>query len=165
MARPKSEEDLQAYLKDHLKYERDMLGFTFGMLSQSAGLRWCAMFESFGVHARNLYDFLRHEGRGNTIRADDYVPGRQKPAASNVSQKMNSSFFHLSTSRLKDQPVNLADAADIGDWIDKEWMIWAGTLKAPFKPLVDASPVCASTTAPLSTVSTTNHVTSTSIRF
>lgn len=162
MAKQKSDEDLKAYLAEHLKYERDMLRFTYSMLFQMDGLRWCAMFESFGLHARNLYDFLRHEGQaGNTIRADDYVQGRSKPAASNVDGKMNKSFFHLSTSRLENTPVNLADAIAIGGWIDKEWEAWSGQLGEPFKALVDATPACpAPVLAPVAAPpSSTNHFT------
>ena len=160
MAKPKSDEVLGAYLKEHLKYERDMLRFTYGMLFKTDNDRWCAMFESFGIHARNLYDFLRHEGnKANTVRADDYVPGRSKPAPSNVDGKMNGSFFHLSTSRLGDKPVNITDAVAIGGWIDREWATWAGQLRDPFKPLVDASNACpppllTATSAP----SATNHI-------
>jgi|GEM_PF-1293164 len=165
MARQKPDEDLVAYLKEHLKYERDMLRFTYAMLFEMDGCRWCAMFESFGVHARNLYDFLRHEGGAtNTVRADDYVPGRKKPAASNVGGKLNGSVFHLSTSRLANKPVSLTDATAIGGWIDKEWEAWAGQLREPFKALIDTSPACP---APPSGVaagspSATNHITTSS---
>jgi hypothetical protein len=161
VAKLKSDKVLGAYLKEHLKYERDMLRFTYGMLFQTDQFRWCAMFESFGIHARNLYDFLRHEGdKANTVRADDYVPGRSKPAHSNVDGKMNSSFFHLSTSRLGDKPINITDAVAIGVWIDREWTTWAGQLRDTFKPLVDTSEACpppllTATSAP----SATNHIT------
>jgi hypothetical protein len=160
MAKPKSDEALGAYLKEHLKYERDMLRYTYGMLFEPGAFRWCAMFESFGIHARNLYDFLRHEGsKTNTVRADDYVPGRSKPAASNVDGKMNSSFFHLSTSRLGNNPVDIIDAATIGSWIDREWATWAGQLGDRFKPLVDASEACPQRLlTAASAPSATNHI-------
>ena len=160
VANQKSSEELVAYLREHLKYERDMLRFTYGMLFQTEGYRWCAMFESFGVHARNLYDFLRHEGKFNTFRADNYVPGRSRPAASNVDEKMNGSFFHLSTSRLKNKPVSLADAVAIGGWIDREWTIWASQLGESFKALVDTAPACPQPQLPVQGgPSATNHVT------
>lgn len=140
----KSEAELVEYLTNHLAYERKMLGFTFKMLSEADGLRWSAFFESFGLHARNLYDFLRHEGkRGNTIRADDYLSGRKRPTPSRVDGRLNASFFHLSTERLKNDPVNLKDAIQIAEWIDAEWKRWAEQLSAPFNRLVDPAPVCA----------------------
>ncbi|MFC3100668.1 hypothetical protein [Altererythrobacter lauratis] len=165
MAKQKPEGDLVAYLKEHLKYERDMLRFTYGMLFQTEDLGWCAMFESFGIHARNLYDFLRHEGSAtNTVRADDYVPGRKKPSASNGDGKLNGSFFHLSTSRLANKPVSLTDAIAIGGWIDKEWAAWTEQLREPFKALVDAYPACPAPTSGIvaRSPSATNHITTTS---
>ncbi len=143
MAKQKSDEDLNKYLKDHLKYEREMLGFTYKNLFVADELTWCAMFECFGIHSRNLYDFLRHEGKPQTtIRADDYIPGRKKPDALGVSQKMNISFFHLSTFRIHNKPVNIKDAIEFGGWIDKEWGIWTAQLPDQFKNLINPSPVC-----------------------
>lgn len=145
MAKEKSTSDLMAYLNEHLAYERRMLRFTFKMLFETDGPRWCAMFESFGVHARNLYDFLRHEGKGATnIRAVDYVPNRKKSEAlATIDAKMNSSLFHLSTSRLENKPVTLSDAVVIGAWIDREWQAWATQLPEPFRGMVDTERACA----------------------
>ena len=160
MAKQKCDEDLNIYLNEHLKYERKMLGFTYKKLFVTDEQTWCAMFESFGVHARNLYDFLRHEGKPQTtIRADDYIPGRKKPDASGVSQKMNISFFHLSTSRILNQSVNIQDAITIGNWIDKEWGDWVNQLPDKFKNLVDASLVC----VPPSITVSDQHPTSSSL--
>lgn len=123
LAKQKLEADLVTFLTEHLRYEREMLRFTYKMLFQMGGRRWCAMFESFGIHARNLYDFLRHEGKPTTtIRAIDYLPNRAKSdAIASIDSKMNRSLFHLSTSRLDNKPVTLADAVTIGLWIDREW--------------------------------------------
>lgn len=158
MAKQKTESDLVAYLEEHLKYEREMLRFTFEMLFQTDGRRWCAMFESFGIHARNLYDFLRHEGKPTTtIRAVDYVPDRKKSdAIPTIDSKMNSSFFHLSTSRLDNKPVTLADAVTIGSWIDREWNAWADQLPDPFNALVDVEPAC-----PIPAIATSTNPTAT----
>lgn len=144
MTKEKHTSDLKAYLEEHLAYERRMLTFTFEMLFQTDGPRWCAVFESFGIHARNLYDFLRHEGKATTtIRAVDYVPNRKKSEAlATIDAKMNSSLFHLSTSRLENKPVTVADAVVIGSWIDREWQAWAAQLPESFRALVDTEPAC-----------------------
>jgi hypothetical protein len=157
--RPKPDPDLIEYLDDHLKYERNMLRFTFDMLFKSGEKRWCAFFESFGVHARNLYIFLRNSADYRSyVRADDYVPGHcTKSNFSRVDEKMNSSFFHLSTSRLKNKPVTLKDAIEIGEWIDREWATWAVQLRDPFKLLVDISPSCTRPISDASSPSGTNQ--------
>jgi len=134
---------LEKYLTEHLKYERDMLRHTYGRLTEMSGMDWCAMFEAFGVHARNLYDFLRNEGSASsTFRAVDYVLGYKGKPHSDVDGRMNESFFHLSAKRLQGNPVSTTDAEAIGGWIDREWAAWAGQLGEPFTALVDASPAC-----------------------
>ena len=144
MAKEKRTSDLMVYLEEHLDYERRMLRFTYRMLFETDGPRWCAMFESFGIHARNLYDFLRHEGKAaTTIRAVDYVPNRKKSEAlATIDAKMNSSLFHLSTSRLGNKPVTLSDAIMIGAWIDREWQAWAAQLPQPFCSSVGTELTC-----------------------
>ena len=83
MTKQKSDEKLIKYLQEHLKYERKMIGYTYQELFSknhetllSKGLRWCAMFESFGVHARNLYEFFMHRG---DFGAHHYISGHKKP--------------------------------------------------------------------------------------
>jgi hypothetical protein len=143
MARTKSSGDLEAYLREHLKYERDMLRHTYSRLTEMKGLDWCAMFESFGVHARNLYDFLRNEGSASsTFRAVDYIAGYKGTPHSEVDGRMNESFFHMSAKRLQGDAVNTADAETIGGWIDREWAVWAGQLGEPYRTLVDVTPAC-----------------------
>jgi hypothetical protein len=141
--KPKTPENLLDYLDDHLRYERQMLGFTFELVySLPTGLLWNAIFESFAIHARNLYDFFRHEGNAATsYRAVDYVPGRSK---SDCDLKFNEldTLLHLSASRLTKEKVNSGDVLKLGRWLDDEWKIWALSLKDPYIALVDANPVC-----------------------
>lgn len=155
------------YLKEHIKYEREMLRFTYDMLFSSDGKRWCAMFESFGLHARNLYDFLRNEGgAGTTFRAVDYARDHKKPGHSNVDGKMNASFFHLHKDRLEGRPVDLSDAIEIGAWIDREWAKWAKKLGEAFQEHVDTELACpAPSSGPIVRPSATNiyHDTTTTI--
>jgi hypothetical protein len=162
-----SKQDLERYLSEHLAYERKMLGHTYEKLSLPLSLDWCAYFESFGIHARNIYHFLRHDGTKNTtIRADHYVPQHKKPESSHIDPRMNESFFHLSTKRLDGKPVNLQDAIDIGVWLDREWKSWASMLPDNFRVLVDVRPVCVFTTIYLSgTKAATNHITTSSSSF
>lgn len=63
------------YLADHVAYECEMLRHTYTRLHDTApGLDWNVIYESFGIHARNLYDFFRNEGNAQTtFRAGDYV--------------------------------------------------------------------------------------------
>lgn len=152
----KSDKELCDYLEKHLSYERDMLGFTAPLLMSATGLDWCVMFEGFGLHARNIHDFLRNEGSASTtFRACDYVNDYKARDNSNIKEKMNQSFFRLSSNRLKDSPVNLQDISELGSWIDRNWADWASQLREPFSKFVDISPVCGQLGKP--TPSATNH--------
>ena len=69
---------------------------------------------SFCIHARNLYDFLRHEGGKSTnIRADSYVPGHAKPNANVDFNKLDTFLFHMSKGRIDKKKVDLVSA---GPW-------------------------------------------------
>ncbi len=140
----KEEEKLVAYLKEHVPYEREMLGFTFKEMHETPpGLKWNMAFEAFCIHARNLYDFLRHEGsKTTTFRADDYVPNRSKSEAELLFNNLDTFLFHMSTGRIDKKKVNLADVQQLGKWLDEHWASWVSSLKAPYTAFVDANPVC-----------------------
>src|SRR5260370_30872325 len=81
MAAEKNEAEMLRYLREHVTYERTMLGFTYARLHDTVpGVAWNVVYESFGIHARNLYGFFRNEGKTQTtFRADDYVDSWPKP--------------------------------------------------------------------------------------
>jgi hypothetical protein len=110
VTKKKDEASLRAYLSDHLQYERWMLGEAFRELHTTpTGPRWNMVFESFCVHARNLYDFLRHEGkRANTYRADDYALDRTKLVAELAFNELDKFLFHMSADRLERAKLDLA---------------------------------------------------------
>lgn len=141
----KEEERLIIYLDEHVSYEREMLEFTFKEMHDTPpGLKWNIVFESFCIHARNLYNFLRHDGRKQTtFRADDYVPGRSTPNAFLLFNELDTFLFHMSTGRIEKNKVNLGDVQTLGKWLDEQWAIWVSSLKAPYAAKVDAKPVCA----------------------
>ncbi len=137
-------ERLVDYLTDHVKYERDMLGYTFrAMHATPPGPNWNVVFESFGLHARNLYDFLRHEGKKtNTFRADDYVPGRPKPQALSLFNDLDAFLCHMSAGRAERAKLTLERLYSLGEWLDREWSKWVNSLPSPFNDRLDPSPVC-----------------------
>jgi hypothetical protein len=72
-----SREGMRELLIHHLRYEIDMLRCTFGRLHNPL-LHECdknAFIESFGIHARNLIDFFRGNGK-NCARAADFTVNR-----------------------------------------------------------------------------------------
>lgn len=143
--RPKDSDDGRlAYLKEHVAYERRMLGYTFGMLSSTApGDAWNAIYESFGIHARNLYDFLRNGGKPQTtFRADDYVPSRKMPPGLLTFNELDTFLFHMSTGRAEREKLNMARLTQLGAWIDMYWEEWVDLLPEPFAGILSKEPVC-----------------------
>ena len=158
MKHNKLEKDLKEYLSEHLNYERAMLKYTWPKLFTKAGYDWCVVFECFGLHARNLRDFLKNQGNGsNTFRACDYVANFKARDTGKTIEKMNQSFFHLSSKRLDDTPINLDDLASLAEWIDENWEDWASQLPTPYNKLADPLPACP--VKPIHIASATNHIT------
>lgn len=134
---------LLGYLDDHIRYEWDMLRYSFTRLHRTPpGPEWNIVFEAYCVHARNLYDFLRHEGKTQTtFRADDFVSGRSKPSPLLAFNELDGFLFHMSTSRAEKAKLTLERLTELQDWIDREWVNWAQSLPEPYNGVLDANPV------------------------
>ena len=145
MAKDRKEADMLQYLKEHVAYERTMLGYTYARLHDTAlGTGWNVVYESFGIHARNLYDFLRKEGKTQTtFRADDYVKNWPKPKALLIFNEFDVFLFHMSTVRAERQKMNLGRLQQIGTWLDIQWANWVGKLPSSYKDILNNGPVCA----------------------
>lgn len=133
------------YLREHLAYEREMLKYTFARLHDTQpGIAWNVVYESFGIHARNLYDFFRNEGKkGNTFRADYYVEGWGRAPSFLGFNKLDSFLFHMSTYRADHEKLDLGTLQMLGKWIDIQWASWVSQLHTDYSGILDADPVCA----------------------
>jgi hypothetical protein len=145
MAKDRKEAGMLQYRKEHVAYERTMLGYTYARLHDTApGMGWNVVYESFGIHARNLYDFLRKEGKTQTtFRADDYVKNWPKPKALLSVNEFDVFLFHMSTARANRQKMNLERLQQIGTWLDIQWANWVRRLSSPYGHVLNHSPVCA----------------------
>ena len=131
------------YLTKHLAYERQMLGYTFSQLhSQGNQLAWNAHFESFCIHARNLYCFLNNRKGSATLRACDFSPAWAGRSNNQILQNMDTFIFHLSAGRLKRKRFDFGQVQAIGMWLDGQWASWANELQDPFNDLTDGKPAC-----------------------
>ncbi len=145
MAKEKNEAEMLRYLEEHVAYERTMLGYTYARLHDTApGVGWNVVYESFGIHARNLYDFLRNEGKTQTtFRADDYVDSWPKPNALLSFNELDVFLFHMSTGRAERQKLNLQRLQQLGAWLDDAWAKWVRRLPDPYARNLNQGPVCA----------------------
>lgn len=140
----KDEEEKLHYLKEHVTYERTMLGYTYARLHDTApGVGWNVVYESFGIHARNLYDFLRNGGTGgNTFRADDYVLHWPKAEHSPSFNVLDSFVFHMSARRNNQAKLTLEQLQQLASWLNTEWVNWVGRLPSPYNEIVTPDPIC-----------------------
>lgn len=132
-----------AYIKEHLKYERDMLAHAFRRVHNTPeGPDWNAFYESFCLHARNLANFFRHK---EDLSAHLFAPNHKKAEHNSVFERLNSFLFHQSKRREWQRKPNLCDLQEIGAWVDAEWERFVHDLKPEYKGLLEAAPVCAAT--------------------
>jgi hypothetical protein len=106
-----SEQEKIAYLEEHVSYEVVMLNYTFMRLLASRPstaeeqLDFNAYLESFGVHARNLLDFLSNKARGDERSASDYVPEFEAPDQARVKPalfRLEKQIMHVTALRTTD---------------------------------------------------------------
>ena len=75
-----TEQEKIAYLDEHVSYEVVMLNYTFmrvltcGPRHRKSNSTSMLSWSRFGVHARNLVDFLSKKSRKDDRNASDYVP-------------------------------------------------------------------------------------------
>jgi hypothetical protein len=159
-----SKQELTEYLTDHLAYERDMLAFTFSEIQKPHPQEhWNALIESFGVHARNLYDFLRSDSGSRNVHANDYVANHKVSALLSFNA-LDTYFFHTAKQRLKNEKFGREQAAAAAQWIDREWERWATALPEAFSGLTSPARRCdlAFVQVETSVPSATNHITTAS---
>jgi hypothetical protein len=131
-----------AYLREHLHYELLMLRFTWSRLKRvRVRLLWNALYESFGVHARNLIDFLRNEQDSRNFKASDFIEKfevAKKNKVDGVMQRMHQQLLHLGKQRTTDEDgeakkINMVDVEKIGDWIETGLAQFTRELSEPYR--------------------------------
>jgi len=154
----KAEGELINYLAEHVRYEREMLSLTFSKIHTTApGYEWNAFYESFGIHARNLYDFFRNSGsRQTTYRACDYAPNWGKSDAETKFNELDVFLFHMSMGRSDRQKINVERIQLYGKWLNEAWSEWYGELPETYKKNLSDGPLCV---IPRDTVSSVNQFT------
>lgn len=134
MAIKMTPDELLAFLTEHLAYERTMLLYAYSRLATTHGLEWCATFECFALHARNIYDFLQNKGGNTAFDAGDYIAGFKGKSPPNIT-RLNESVTHLSRQRLTHKSFDTTSSRTLKDWIDSEWQRWALGLAEEYRAI------------------------------
>ena len=129
------------YIKEHLPYEINMLRYTQNVLNAGSVTRldWNALYESFAVHARNLYVFLTNED-GPNARAKDFVPAfkaEKDDQTKSVHQRFLAQIFHLGPKRprLSQAKIGLSDINVYFSWIERNFGSFLDQLKGHYREL------------------------------
>jgi hypothetical protein len=81
-------------LQYHYNYELDMLANTYRLLNDHR-VQQNALIESFCLHARNLIEFFRDEGKGQRY-TENYIPfSNKKTRIGQLNQLINQQISHL----------------------------------------------------------------------
>jgi hypothetical protein len=126
--------DLNEYLNKSLKYELLMLRYTLPKIkAPPCQMELNAYFESFVVHARNLYQFLTNEGRGNDAGAREFAShfkANKTNDTISLFAKILPQILHLGRNRPSDpsKQANVDGAQKWSDWIEKNFKAFIDAL-------------------------------------
>lgn len=117
-------EKLQTYLSVHISYELLMLRYTVTVLNKPISqLSGYAHYESFVIHARNLYDFLIAESKKNSNNFTSIDYGASKASKGEDYQIFNlidPQVMHMAKLRLdtSDNKINLEKVNFMANWVE-----------------------------------------------
>lgn len=113
--------EIEAYLREHLPYELLMLRYTGQRLLENLSpLNWNAHYESFVVHARNLYKFLTND---EDVQAGAFARDFRARRPGFPTQKLNAQVLHLSAGRpiASEEKLQTSDVQACLQWIESEF--------------------------------------------
>jgi hypothetical protein len=139
-----SDEQLARYFNEHVLYELLMLRYTRErLMNEKMQLAWNAMFSTFNVSARNLYNFLRGNGGQNEVDIRDFsgvtakppLKGREIEEIKGPMNSLHAQCLHMGTDRttaLADK-INLEQISKVFDYIDAEMRDLINSFESCFK--------------------------------
>lgn len=141
-----NDDELAIYYNEHVLYEILMLRYAHSRLKTNDQMIWNAMFATFNVSARNIYNFLTNNESKNIGIKDFHHLCRSytKPNLAKVSgklQKINNQCFHMAKDRKNSNvgKIYSSDLDDISDWIEAELSRLHGCFDPTFKARLDLS--------------------------
>jgi hypothetical protein len=126
----------QEYLEEHLRYEIEMLHYTFAKMHREENQsEWNSAFVAFAVHARNLVDFLTNEKNPRNFNASDFTNGYEEPkdiAIRGTMDKLHRDVFHLGKLRPRAvmEKINIERVGHLYGWLAKAIPIFEAKLTA-----------------------------------
>jgi hypothetical protein len=133
-----TDQDKLKFLEEHLHYEHEMFEYSLSKLYCTGDqLGWNSFYESFAIHARNLYDFFRNDGGGNNFKARDFANDYSPPSANTKFNILDPSVFHLGKQRTGEvQKLTMQALVNLAKWISTQHDHWYQKLDEKFKAKV-----------------------------
>jgi hypothetical protein len=129
------QQTLLEYLNEHVHYELLMLRYSLlRMAAPNDQLDFNANFVSFGVHARNLYKFLRND-EGNS-KAKDYAPMFKTEGNLPPLRRWEEAIFHMGKSRpatAEDGKLVVSDAVVFANWTEDNFGRFIAEADEPYR--------------------------------
>ena len=165
-----SEAERFEWFREHLTYEWNMLQYSLRRMNEtnSPSLDWNCFYESFGVHARTLYEFLTNEADSRSFKASDYTSS-YRIAKSNLTkgafEKINRQVFHLAKNRpaAAEDKFNSSGCRRLFELFGDEMARFIGKLPDKYQAAWAERCSSAGMSVSGSVPSATGHITSTSV--
>ena len=132
---PSQEKSIE-HLEDHLPYELLMLRHTYERMNTPRyPLDWNAHYESFAVHARNLFDFLTNRATANNFKASHFSTAfkvtKNDEVQRIINQDLHSQVLHLGKNRESDEDkkVGHQKREKVFTWIETNMAAFIDSLK------------------------------------
>jgi hypothetical protein len=144
-----TEQQKIAYLEERISYELVMLNYSFMRVLTSRPsvsekqLDFNAYLESFGVHARNLVDFLSEKSRSDCCNASDYVANFEAPDQAQLQQpllRLEKQVLRVTSLRATDpqEKFDADDARELYAWIVPATLKFQGELDPLYRARFNA---------------------------
>lgn len=138
-----TDHELIDYLIEHVAYEWLMLRFTYERSRTDSELLSNALYESFGLHARALYDFLRNEKDHRNFKASNFVHDfavNDRRALEGLVPSINQQLIHLGKRRANDaDKITRIDVERVYAWIENGMNKFISELPSNFGCAWDAT--------------------------
>ncbi len=139
-----TEQQKIVYLEGRISYELVMLSYSFMRVltlrpsTSEERLDFNAFLESFGVHARNLVEFLSKKCRSDNLDASDYVPDFEAPDQTRLKWpllKLEKQVLRVTSLRPTDpqKKFDADDARELYAWIVPAVLKFQGGLSPQYR--------------------------------
>ena len=144
MATEERNPEMLQYLREHVAYERTMLGYTYARLHDTVpGIAWNVVYgiASASMPAISITSSAMMERTRLSVRTTTSLHGLSATAFLDFNE-LDVFLFHMSTKRGQHEKLDLRLLQKLGTWLDDEWAKWVSQLPKPYSGILSENAVC-----------------------